>query len=44
MPIPSVTWEQGDVRLRIEAFASGPAGASVLYVRYDLENVGEPEV
>ena len=38
LPIPSVTWQQGDVRLRIEAFAAGPPGASVLYARYDLEN------
>ncbi len=41
LPIPSVTWEQGDLRLRIEAFAAGAAGASVLYARYDLENRGD---
>lgn len=41
LPIPSVTWQQGDLRLHIEAFAAGPAGASVLYVRYELETTGE---
>ncbi|MCC6850143.1 MAG: discoidin domain-containing protein [Deltaproteobacteria bacterium] len=40
LPIPSVTWRQGDLRLRIETFVGGPAGASVLYLRYDLENLG----
>ncbi len=38
VPMPSVTWPQGDVIFKVDAFASGPAGASVLYVRYDLEN------
>jgi len=41
LPVPSVTWQQGDVSLRIEAFAGGAAGASVLYVRYDLANRGD---
>ncbi len=41
LPIPSVTWHQGDLRLGIETFAAGPAGSSVLYVRYDLQNVGD---
>ncbi len=40
LPIPSVTWRAGEVVLRIEAFAAGPAGASVLYLRYDVENKG----
>jgi hypothetical protein len=41
LPLPSVTWQQGDLRLRIEPFAAGPAGASVLYVRYALETTGD---
>lgn len=41
LPIPSVTWGYGDLRLRIEAFAAGPAESAVLYVRYDLENRGD---
>jgi hypothetical protein len=40
LPIPSVTWRQSDVQLRIEAFAAGPPGASILYLRYELENYG----
>ena len=41
LPMPSVTWQQGDLRLRIGTFAAEPAGASVLYARYDLENLGQ---
>lgn len=40
LPVPSVTWQQGDVQLHIEAFAAGSPGASVLYARYVLENRG----
>ncbi len=41
LPMPSVTWPYGDLTLKISTFAAGPAGASVLYVRYDLENRAE---
>ena len=38
LPMPSVTWPLTDLSLTISAFAAGPASASVLYVRYDLDN------
>jgi F5/8 type C domain len=38
LPVPTVTWEVGDVRLRVTAFASGPAGRSALVARYAVEN------
>jgi hypothetical protein len=41
LPMPSVTWPQADVSLRIDAFAAGPSGSSVLYARYDIENRGD---
>ncbi|HYU30788.1 MAG TPA: discoidin domain-containing protein [Thermoanaerobaculia bacterium] len=43
LPIPSVTWEKGDLSLRITAFATGEAGASVLRARYRLHNQGKTE-
>ncbi|MFO1431698.1 MAG: discoidin domain-containing protein [Candidatus Competibacteraceae bacterium] len=38
LPIPSSEWRREDLVLRITAFASGDSGASVLYLRYRLEN------
>ncbi|MBA3849794.1 MAG: coagulation factor 5/8 type domain-containing protein, partial [Opitutus sp.] len=43
LPIPSVTWQAGGLKLEITAFAAGPAGPdSVLLARYRLENAGAP--
>jgi hypothetical protein len=36
LPIPTVTRRDGDLELSVTAFASGPAGASTLYLRYRL--------
>ena len=41
LPVPSVEWRAGDIRLHVTTFASGPAGSSTLVVRYDIENVCE---
>jgi hypothetical protein len=38
LPLPSVEWRAGDVRLRVTAFASGDAGSSTLVGRYEVEN------
>ncbi len=38
LPIPSSQWRTGDVMLRTTAFATGSSGASILYIRYRLEN------
>lgn len=39
LPMPVVQWLTPDsLRLRVHAFAGGPAGASVLYARYTLAN------
>jgi hypothetical protein len=40
LPIPTVTWKQESLLLKITAFATGKPGASSLYVRYRLENTG----
>ena len=40
LPIPSVTWRHGDLRLRITAFAAGRPDGSTLYARYRIENAG----
>jgi hypothetical protein len=41
LPIPSVHWRYGDrARLNITPIAVGPAGKSILFVRYSLENTG----
>jgi hypothetical protein len=40
LPIPSVEWRAGDLRLTITAFAAGPAGASSLLARYRVANSG----
>jgi len=43
LPIPSVTWQSGDLSLQITAFATGEPGASVLRARYRLHNQGKTE-
>jgi hypothetical protein len=40
LPIPSLTWEWGDLSLRVRAFAAGDAGRSRLYASYRVENRG----
>ncbi len=39
LPIPSAEWRSKELVLRTTAFATGDSGASVLYLRYRLENV-----
>lgn len=43
LPIPTSRWQCGDFSLRITAFATGPSGASALYIRYRIANHA-PEV
>jgi hypothetical protein len=38
LPIPSVTWAYGFLTLRITAVATGPPGASLLLLRYVVDN------
>jgi hypothetical protein len=38
LPIPSVNWDYGFLSLKVTAVASGPPGASVLLVRYLIDN------
>jgi hypothetical protein len=38
LPIPSVAWKHEAIGLRVTAFASGDAGASLLYARYKVDN------
>ena len=38
LPIPSSQWRIGDVTLRTTAYATGGSDASILYIRYRLEN------
>ncbi len=38
LPIPSSEWRVGDLALRTTAFATGPCGASTLFIRYRLAN------
>ena len=38
LPIPSSEWRAGDLSLRTTAFATGPCGASTLFIRYRLAN------
>jgi hypothetical protein len=38
LPIPSSHWQAGDLTLRTTAFATGPCGASTLFIRYRLAN------
>lgn len=40
LPIPSVTWDYGDLRFKITAFATGAPSAAVLYARYQVANNG----
>ena len=40
LPIPSVVWRRGPLRLRITAFAAGSPGNETLYARYRLANTG----
>ncbi len=39
LPIPSSEWRSKELVLRTTAFATGDSGASVLYLRYRLENM-----
>ncbi|HEY8207410.1 MAG TPA: discoidin domain-containing protein [Myxococcaceae bacterium] len=41
LPIPSVVWNTKPLRLTIVAFAEGEPEASVVYVRYRVENDGQ---
>jgi hypothetical protein len=41
LPIPSVTWKQGDISLRITAFGAGTRERSQLVARYELRNDGD---
>jgi F5/8 type C domain len=41
LPIPSVEWTGGGVRMRITAFAIGVSGRSALVVRYVVEDTGD---
>lgn len=38
LPIPTVAWNAGDLRLTVTTFAAGPREASTAYVRYRVEN------
>jgi hypothetical protein len=38
LPIPTVAWKHDAVGLRVTTFASGDAGASLLYARYKVDN------
>ena len=38
LPIPTVRWEGAPLGLAVTAFAAGPAGASLLFARYRVEN------
>lgn len=44
LPIPSVTWDAGDLSLEITAYATGEPGASALHARYRLRNKGRTEL
>ena len=43
LPIPSVRWNHGDLKLQVTALAAGKAGASSLYLRYALHNDSQVE-
>lgn len=38
LPIPSVTWQHGDLRLRVTAFGTGTRGDARLVARYEVSN------
>lgn len=40
LPIPSVTWKAGSLRLRVTALAAGDAGRSALLLHYAITNEG----
>jgi hypothetical protein len=40
LPIPTVTWNRGDLSLDVTAFASGPTDRSMLQARYRVRNRG----
>ena len=40
LPLPSCEWRHGELQLTTTAFAAGPTGDVVLYVRYRAENFG----
>jgi hypothetical protein len=40
LPIPTVTWNRGDLSLNVTAFASGPTDRSMLLARYRVRNRG----
>ncbi len=40
LPIPSVTWDAGPLRLTVTTFAAGEPEASTVYARYRVENRG----
>ncbi len=41
LPIPSSLWRCQDLELNTTVFATGDAGASVLYLRYQIKNTGD---
>ena len=41
LPIPSVTWTAGALRLEVTTFASGALDSSSLYARYRVTNLGK---
>jgi len=41
LPIPSVVWERGPLRLTTTAFGAGERAHSTLYARYRIENRGD---
>ena len=41
LPIPSVTWTAGALRLEVTTFAAGTPDSSSLYARYRITNVGK---
>ena len=43
LPIPSVQWSAGPLRLTVTTFASGAREASTAYARYRIENTGAEE-
>ena len=40
LPIPTVAWNYGGLRLSVRAFSAGPAGKSLLLLSYTIENHG----
>ncbi len=38
LPIPSSEWQAGNLTMKTTAFATGPSGASTLFIRYQLTN------